>query len=303
MAGFWDNIRESISKASAMQRQADSGRVWGFDEDKINYGNERDGEKLSWRSMTARNNDTGDDLKFDVGYDKNGRISGVREWKNDDMPMGYYGRDLVGSFFKKNFDRDATDYTIFDNTSRDDGDKYIIFDSKNDGSFIPSVSLDRNRRSFSVPDTSDAIDTEAKSMSEFLKNYRLRANTEDHAFLAMPDEDKNKAAANGTLDAMEMHHMPRTMQELDFFNQNASDFVGMAMEFSRTPDAKARMQLLQNAYKKYGSLPKFSRYLEIMAADEDAYKRGEYKDYDYRRVGHDIADAVNDVYKHYYHSV
>lgn len=277
-------------------------KVWGFEEDKTNYS---DGKKISvWRDVTARNNDTGKEFKFSVGYDQDGKIAGAKTKIDDTTSKGYIGKDSVSNFFKSNFDRDATDYTIYDDVNYNDGNKYVVFDSKADGAFIPSLALGMDRRSTGVPvDASPNVDSPYESASDFITKFRLRDNTEANERYSQEDESKAEPAFNGTLDVKDMHSMPRTMQELDFFSQNAGDFVGMAMEFSRTPDAKARMQILKNAYEKYGSLPKFNKYLEIMAADEDAYKRGEYKDYDYRRVGHDIADAVNDVYKHYYHSV
>ena len=314
MADFITNFRNAIKNANltvpsplerlqavpTQNQNNTQNRVWGFDQDKVNYGNERDGSKLTWRSLTAHNNDTGEDIKIDVGYDNDGRISGVRQWDSGSKAFGHYGQDSVGSFFKKNFNRDATDYTIFDNIDPGDGRKYVVFDSKNDGAFIPSVALNKDRKSEAVPYIGDNVDGTEGTISDWLRHYRSRANAENSALITQEDESQLEAAENGSLYAVEMRSLPRNKEELDFFEQNSDGFASMAMEFSRTPDANVRKQMLQEAYRRYGSLPKFRAYLNIMAADEDAYEKGRYDDYDYRIVGQNIAKALDSVYRSIY---
>ena len=268
-------------------------QVFGFEQDKANYGNERDGSKLNWRKLEVLNNDTGDSFQISVGYDSDGKISGVQKFTDPTHSEGYYGKELVGNFFKSNFDRDATDYTIFEKDDGDDGYKYVVFDTKNDGEFIPSQAIGSESRSFGVPANSD-------DLSEELRKQRLTTNTANNMLFAQPDEEKLQAAENGMIYDTEFNPHLSKLDDLKFFAQNANDFAGLMNEFSRTPDSSSRVKILQDAYKKYGSNPQFGIYLNIMASDEDAYRKGYYPDYDYTKVGNDIGNAINDVMKHYF---
>lgn len=303
MASFIDNFREalrSLQPSVIAQRSVEKKtpsrapqEVWGFEEDKANYGNERNGDNLTWRNLSVKNNDTGETFDMSIGYDKNGRISGVQKFSDPTHSMGYYGQDLVGSFFKENFDRDATDYTIFD---EDDGSgqKWVLFDTKNDGAFIPSQAISSRRKSIGVPGNSTDI-------SGFLKRERIKSNTIRNSPEVILDEQKTQSALNGSLDVNDFEEYLNNRDDMDFFTHNANDFSGFVNEFSRTPDSNARMKLIEDAYNKYGNNPQFQKYLQIMAMDEKAYQDGYYKDYDYERVGKDINDAINDVFKHYFH--
>ena len=309
MAGFIDNFREalrSLQPSVIAQRNVEKKKtpsrapqeVWGFEEDKTNYGDiaAKDGDSLTWRPITAHNDDDGTELNFSVGYDQNGKISGVRQAIAGTV-RGYYGKDMLEHFFQSNFDRDATNYSIFD-ADNGSGNRWVIFNSKNDGAFIPSDALSMDRRSQRIP--KPQVD-KPYSVDEFVENIRREQGVRGNTKYTDIDENKAEAASNGTMYAFEMRNVPRTKQELDFFQNNSNDFIGMAMEFSRTPDARMRMQILQKAYEKYGSLPRFESYIRQMAADEENYANGYYKDYDYRRVGTDIADAINGAYSYMYH--
>lgn len=282
---------------NAPQKQAT--KAWGFEEDKANYGDiaAEDGDSLAWRPITAHNDDDGTELTFSVGYDQNGRISGVRQ-TIDGTVKGYYGKDMLKNFFQSNFDRDATNYSLYD--ADNDGSKWIIFNSKNDGAFVPSDALNMNRKSQPLPNPK--IDT-PYSVDEFVRNIRGQQGARNSSLGVDIDEEKAQAADNSTMHAFEMRHIPRTKQELEFFENNANDFIGMALEFSRTPDARMRMQILQKAYERYGSLPRFESYIRQMTADEESYANGYYPNYDYTKVGSMIADAINGVYSYMYHHV
>lgn len=317
MAGFIDNFREALrslqpsviaqrnveKKTSGSKKKTPSRapqEVWGFEEDKANYGDiaAKDGDSLAWRNVTAHNDDDGTEIEFSVGYDQDGKISGVRK-KDGNKITGYYGKDMVKSFFQSNFDRDATNYSIFD-ADNGSGNRWVIFNSKNDGAFIPSdaLSMDRKSQRISKPQVDEPY-----SVDEFVKNIRREQGVRKNTKYTDIDEDKARAAGNGTMYAFEMQHVPRTKQELEFFQNNSNDFIGMAMEFSRTPDARMRMQILQKAYERYGSLPRFESYIRQMVADEENYANGYYKGYDYTKVGSMIADAINGIYSYMYHHV
>lgn len=268
-------------------------QVFGFEQDKANYGNERDGSSLSWRKLDVQNNDTGDSFQMFVGYDSDGKISGVRKFIDDKKTESYYGKELVGDFFKHNFDRDATDYTIFD---EDDGGgfRWVLFDTKNDGSFVPSDAMGSLRNSVGVPRNS-------KNISEDVRDQRIRGGTQRKSLQVTPDDEKMSPAINGTMFDTEFSPHLKRLDDLDFFTKNANDFAGIIREFSRTKDYNSRMRILQEAYKKYGNNPQFGAYLSAMAADEEAHRNGLYDEYDYSRVGEDISNAINVVMDYYFH--
>lgn len=277
-------------------------QVWGFDQDKANYGNERNGDSLTWRDLSIHNNDTDEDFSISVGYDSDGKISGVRKNENGNI-RGYYGQDLVGDFFKNNFDRDATDYTVFDAGTEGDSRKWVLFDSKHDGPFIPSYALSSERRSQPLTIPEQLPDKPTVSVEEGIDDIRNEQAVRRGTLYTQDDEDKMQAAENSMLYGFVPARLPQTRQEIEFFENNSNDFIGMAMEFSRTPSPQARMQILEKAYSKYGSLPRFAGYLEQMAEDEKAYADGLYPNYDYKRVGAMIADAIDGLYRYMYHYV
>lgn len=175
-------------------------QVWGFDQDKANYGNERNGDSLTWRDLSVHNNDTDEDLSISVGYDSDGRISGVRKNENGNI-RGYYGQDLVGDFFKNNFDRDATDYTVFDADTEGDSRKWVLFDSKHDGPFIPSYALSSERRSQPIPRLVERPDKPIKLDEELIDEMRREYWTEYNLMRLFPDINKYNAAMNGAMYA------------------------------------------------------------------------------------------------------
>ena len=123
MAGFWDNIREAVSKAAAAQQQPqalksessttmpsgstrniervptlvdDKGhmRVWGFEQDKSRYNDVKDlnnpkiMDSFSWRDYTITpKNDETKSVNLSIAYGKDGRIAGVMK-KDEGFDMG-----------------------------------------------------------------------------------------------------------------------------------------------------------------------------------------------------------------------
>lgn len=146
---FVKNLR-ALSQLEA----AGKTKPYGFDDDKKNYsdaGSKKAGgdpENLLWMSYTVRDNDNSKERRLDVGYDKSGRISGVRDFTGKNKATGYYGKNAISDFFKNNFDMDATNYTVSsapvdiydpDEVPQEYHDKAtVFFDSQDDGAFIPS---------------------------------------------------------------------------------------------------------------------------------------------------------------------
>lgn len=129
-----------------MGRQAAPYRkVRGFEEDAKTYGNvdkdnPRETDALTWKNYSVSSKDGKKAVeKFSVGYDDMGRIAGVRSKQDDGKIYGYYGKDLLKSFFSR-FNRDATQYTVWEEKNNGDGSSaLVIFDSDNSGApFIPS---------------------------------------------------------------------------------------------------------------------------------------------------------------------
>ena len=267
-------------------------QVYGFEQDKANYGDERSYDKLEWRDFTAHDNDTGKDFKFSVGYDQDGRISGARA--ND---RSYYGKDLVSSFFKNNFDRDATDYTIFTDPHSWDDELYgymgAVFDSQKDGEFIPSYAFDRRRGADYLPYSGDG---DFGKLSEELRKQRFRSNTVENTLFT--DEPKTaEPAYNSTYFVNDFTSTPLSAEDAQTFTSGAKDFTDMLLQYSTTNDANARRQILQNAYRNFGSNSRFRMMLEYMAGGEEE-SGGEPNDfYDYRKVFEQVGPDVAAIYK------
>ena len=311
MAGFIDNFREalrSLQPSVIAQRNVEKKtpsrapqEVGGFEEDKANYGDiaPKDGDSLAWRNITARNDDDGTQTEFSIGYDADGKISGIRQ-KSGDVVRGYYGKDNIQKFFQSNFDRDATNYSLFDEGQDGSNTQWIIFNSKSDGAFIPSYALNANRKSQRLPKQGDTND-KPNLEDEFITNIRREQGARGNSMYVEPDQDKAQAADNGTMRVFENVYIPRTKEEMDFFTNNSGDFINMAMEFSRTVDPNTRKQILEKAYQRFGSLPRFASYLDSMMRDEQDYAQGYYPSYDYTRVGPMIGDAINGMYNYLFH--
>lgn len=207
---FIKNFRETLAAASKAQSSTNmpSGetrtlervptlvdenghqKVWGFEQDKSRYSdvdpyNTKATDSLTWRDYTVTpKNDERSSKNFSIGYDKNGRIAGVRSKEDNGEVLGYYGKDLLKKFFSQ-FDRDATSYRVWQNESYDNGDgtgdgqASIIFDSdEDDAPFVPSTifkniglaPLPRPRQRIPSPDELPPID----EAPVFFTNYRGR---------------------------------------------------------------------------------------------------------------------------------
>ena len=155
-------------------------KVWGFEDDKAHYSDigstkSSDTNKLTWRGYTVTpKGDEGASKNFLVGYDDKGRIAGVRDMSEDGSMYGYYGKDLLKSFFSQ-FDRDATSYKVWQNEDYGDGDgrSAIIFDSdKKNKPFIPS-QIFKNRDLKPLLVTPPSSPSSLPKIDEtFLNNYR-----------------------------------------------------------------------------------------------------------------------------------
>lgn len=120
------------------------GGVYGFDQDIENYDTFTgdDYNSLFWNNYTVVNNADGSERPIAIGYTRNddgiGRIAAVT-----DGQYTYDSPALIADYFKKNFSRDADDYTIygvgeFGRSPKIDRYGGIYYDSRLDGSFIPS---------------------------------------------------------------------------------------------------------------------------------------------------------------------
>lgn len=143
--------RRNIEKLPDLVDSNGKRTVWGFEQDKsrysdINPNDTKATDALTWRDYTVTpKNDERSSKNFSVGYDKNGRIAGVRSKNDNGETYGYYGKDLLKNFFSQ-FDRDATSYRVWQNETYDNGDgtgrgeASIVFDSDEDNApFIPST--------------------------------------------------------------------------------------------------------------------------------------------------------------------
>lgn len=241
-------------------------QVWGFEQDKANYGDERNSDNLNWRSLTVLNNDTGDEVKFDVGYDTDGRISGVRDYRPDGTTMGYYGKDLVSNFFMSNFDRDATDYTFFD-VDEGDGSKWVLFDSEHDGAFIPSEALNNQRVSQRVPIIGNTHpDKPTVSLRDSINEvYDEMAARRGGTSYVLPNEEKENAAYNGHMEPDRLIRM--TKEKYDDFMSKRAAFMKMARDWVEEDDPDKRQQILRSYDAKYDFVnnPLLTRELEELS--------------------------------------
>lgn len=269
MAGFWDFINNY--RSSAMKAAADSNltqprtkadeiltvpspivrpvfkspgkgyqQVHGFEQDKDNYGDERDASKLDWFSYTANNNDTGDKMTFEVGYDEDGKINGIRQWEGP-AQKSYFGKELVKDFFKNNFDRDATDYTIYSSRPSWDGSRDVWFDSKSDGEFIPSISLGRlapprsaflNFDSTDKPNSPTAYD---QFKEQDLQSGTIRNTIDVDDYLG----DIPEPAYNSTLEPQDMRaYTPKTERDWNRFGRSIGIFLQDMKDIDDTAEEK-----------------------------------------------------------------
>ena len=250
MLGGPTSVVGGVAKEAAKQEKTPQ-KVWGFEEDKTNYSDGKKFEDLIWRDVVARNNDTGKEFKFSVGYDQDGKIAGAKTKINDTTSRGYIGKDSVSNFFKSNFDRDATDYSIFDDPGHDDGYKHVIFDSKNDGAFIPSQALNSKRKSQAIPIVKDGADKPTSSISDELRRLRLRGAAERGQSYVMEDESVSEPAWNGTFVPWRKDATIGVEQYNDF-SKNRDMFDRMTAEWSLEDDPQKRQNILKDYSDKYG---------------------------------------------------
>lgn len=320
---FFNNLRDAVARAQAgatksandflttptavvqpLQKMASGQQnsskkpyqqVWGFEQDKANYGNERNGDNLIWRDLSVVNNDTGDRFSMSVGYDNDGKISGVRKSENGKV-TGYYGQDLVGDFFKNSFDRDATDYSIYD-ADDGSGEDWLLFSSKYDGAFVPSDALNSRRRSVNVAAPIQRPDAPTVTQDDITREIRIEQGTRDNTMDVIYDKNKIDAAANGTFFSDEFFNDALSMKDAEFFSRNAKDFTDMLSMYSNTPDKDTRMRLLKRAYDTYGVNKWFRGFLEYLASGEETTGGFDGEEYDYRSafelVGPDVARAYD----------
>lgn len=132
------------------RRSAPYNKVHGFESDAKTYADlpsdDPDAaDKLTWADYTVYSNDgSGKRKSFSVGYDDNGKIAAIQQNINVDGSTRRalsLGRKNLKDFFSK-FDRDATNYSVWQEWHSDDGKATAreIFNSKETGSpFIPSM--------------------------------------------------------------------------------------------------------------------------------------------------------------------
>ncbi len=258
--GFLKNFRDVITNGAggavaqgAKQlpntNRKEPQKVWGFEEDKANYGDGKKFEDLTWRDVVARNNDTGKEFKFSVGYDQDGKIAGAKTKINDTTSRGYIGKDSVSDFFKSNFDRDATDYSIFDD--RNDGSRWLIFDSKYDGSFIPSYALGSNRKSQLVPVSEQGPDKPITTLEDSIDGMKRRQASDRGTRYVQEDEGKAEPAWNGNMFPLDKDFAV-DMDQYESFANGRNVFDKMVAEWSLEDDPRKRQDILKKYNDQYG---------------------------------------------------
>ena len=197
---FLKNLRDMA------QREASRSRAYSYEDDKKEYsdaGSKKAGgdpDSLQWMSYTVHDTDNDKERRIDVGYDKQGKISGVRDFTGKNSANGYYGKEAISDFFKNNFDMDATNYTvssapidIYD--PKDVPDEYhnkatVFFDSKLDGAFIPSkiFSMNNYGARWLGDRKSDAVktrpDQEVQDFIQRLRDARIQRGPIDNTLRA-----------------------------------------------------------------------------------------------------------------------
>lgn len=272
--------------------------VIGFEEDKANYGDTRDASKLDWFGYTALNNDTGQKMTFEVGYDQDGKINGVRQWEGP-AQKSYLGREAVSQFFKSNFDRDATNYSIYDSTpggAISHGYRPVWFDSEMDGAFIPSVSLGRLSAPRSAVIDFSNSEVSNPTISEQLKKQEKEAGTRERTrYVELGDIPES--AYNGSLFIDDnLYNHPMSVEESSFFAENAKDFIHMLADYSNTDIPIDRVKMLQKAYDKFSSGSKiFRAYIESLMESEDMNFESGKELYDYRSAFPSLAPIIEKV--------
>lgn len=248
MLGGPTSVVGGATKEATKQEKAPQ-KVWGFEEDKANYSDGKKFEDLTWRDVVARNNDTGKEFKFSVGYDQDGKIAGAKTKIDDKTSRGYIGKDSVSNFFRSNFDRDATDYSIFDD--RNDGNRWLIFDSKHDGAFIPSYALGSNRRSQLVPVPEQRPDKPITTLEDSIDNIRRRQANDRGTRYVQEDEGKAEPAWNGTIVPWR-EDATIGVEQYNDFSKNRDMFDRMTAEWSLEDDPQKRQNILKDYSDKYG---------------------------------------------------
>jgi hypothetical protein len=275
-------------------------QVYGFEQDKENYGDERDGSKLQWEKKIARNNDTGEELEFEVGYDDDNNISGIREHNAPGSVRGYYGKELVSDFFKNNFDRDATDYTIFTDKYGNDTREWVAFDSKLgygsneyglDGAFVPSAALSRGNY-YRMPSEEGGEGVQYDTELPYHYGEELQPSMgKDFNVPSIDTEDKQyDPAFNGTLFPTRMSGGAPSINNWGKLYSNVNGFLKDLHDIAFTEDKAKRRLMIDAALFNWGGSEVFSGILGNMKYLESLEDKGQYegtydpeKDYAYAK--------------------
>lgn len=150
------------------------------------------GNYMDWRSYVVRDNDSGKERYLKVQHDNDGNILAVKDYSSKTPTTYTSSRDIEG-FFKKNFNMDATNYTVssapvdITDPSKIPDDYHekatVFFDSSVDGQFKPLDVFngknlgarwlgDRKAKRFSA-----RTDTEAPSFERAYRESILTGNT------------------------------------------------------------------------------------------------------------------------------
>lgn len=290
------------------EEKKEAPKVHGFEEDKELYSdyakkNGSDGalDAMEWRSFNVRDNDTGENKRLNVAYDpETKQIAGVTYFdgsvsKDGKTPLakGYYGKQLVGDFFKKNFNRDSSRYTVTSApVDRYDYNEFpqeyhnkatVFFDSDTDDAFIPSQVFgyenygarwmgDRDRK---PAHTSEATGGEGPK-DDFIgtyRKYRLGEAAKNNTIDAHPDPAKLQDAARGTAFAQESYLPPlRSIDQIQSYDRNRGQFDAFLDEIAGMEDMRKASDVIREASKRYNN-PVFNMVLQWL--DDEANTRAE----------------------------
>ena len=311
---FIDNLRSFlnptsiVSKPKVKEEKKEAPKVHGFEEDKELYSdyakkNASDGalDAMEWRSFNVKDNDTGENKRLNVAYDpETKQIAGVSYFdgsvsKDGKTPLakGYYGKQLVGDFFKKNFNRDSSRYTVTSApVDRFDYNEFpqeyhnkatVFFDSDADDAFIPSQVFgydnegvrwmgDRDRK---FDHTSEATGGEGQQ-DDFIgtyRKYKLGEAAKRNTINVHPDPAKLQGAKGGTAFAQESYLPPlRSMDQIQSYDRNRAQFDAFLDEIAGMEDMRKASDVIREASKRYNN-PVFNMVLGWL--DDEANTRAE----------------------------
>lgn len=281
---FIDNLRSVTSLGGPFVKAPQAPKenkqeytpVYGFEQDKENYvDTSKNKDELTWRFMTALDNDTGKEKAFVVGFTNDGRIGAAGYNKGDGQMQTYRTVDGIADFFKKNFNRDAGNITIFDDANGYADKTFLVYDSESDGSFIPSQALGVHNRGQQLDyDRTNAIDRPTVSMRDAIREARSRQGAKN-GYIEVPlNADSFNSAMAGNAVPLQTKFKVN-QNEFDNFMRNRNSVKSMLDLWLEENNPQKRHEIVSRYADYYGY--RNNPILEDLIMKLDYYDEGEYK--------------------------